>query len=200
VSSGRGRSGAGQRTRAGPDNQKDSVFGRLSTLTVASFAMGCSGIIAGLCVVHFLFAALSVQSSTVWVVQVAPIAFERQIDFEGCFNFRDLGGYATRDGRWVRPQRLYRADGPHALTPEDGVKVRALELATVIDLRTPQEVHERGCYVTVLADVVEYHLPMTDVLPTSTSSHAGRIRRSWRSSTATCSSVGRTRSPRSSRF
>jgi protein-tyrosine phosphatase len=57
------------------------------------------------------------------------------------------------------------ADGPHALTPQDGVKLRALELATVIDLRTPKEVHERGCYVTVLADVVEYHLPMTDVLP-----------------------------------
>lgn len=102
-----------------------------------------------------------------WVVQVAPIAFERQIRLEGCFNFRDLGGYATLDGHWVRPQRLYRADGPHALTQEDGVKLRALELATVIDLRTPHEVHERGCYVTALADVVEYHLPMTDVLPDS---------------------------------
>ena len=35
--------------------------------------------------------------------------------FAGCFNFRDLGGYATRDGRLVLPQRLYRADGPHTL-------------------------------------------------------------------------------------
>jgi protein-tyrosine phosphatase len=82
-------------------------------------------------------------------------------------SLRPAGGYATRDGHWVRTQQLYRAGGPHALTQEDVVKLRALELATVIDLRTPHEVHERGCYVTVLADVVEYHLPMTDVLPDS---------------------------------
>jgi protein-tyrosine phosphatase len=98
-------------------------------------------------------------------VSVAPVSFERRIEFAGCFNFRDLGGYATRDGHWVRPQRLYRADGPHALTTDDAVKLRTLELATVIDLRTAQEVRERGCYVTELTDVIEYHLPLTDVLP-----------------------------------
>ena len=99
------------------------------------------------------------------VVQIAPFGFERQIGFEGCFNFRDLGGYRTIDGRWLLPQRLYRADGPHALSPADSAKLRALDLATVIDLRTPQEAQDRGCYLAVLSDVVEYHLPMIDVLP-----------------------------------
>ncbi len=91
--------------------------------------------------------------------------FERQVAFAGCFNFRDLGGYTTRDDRLVLPQRLYRADGPHALDDADVAKLRGLELATVLDLRTAQEAEARGCYVTVLADVIEYHLPMIDVLP-----------------------------------
>jgi protein-tyrosine phosphatase len=91
--------------------------------------------------------------------------FERRIDFEGCFNFRDLGGYGTVDGRRVRTQWLYRADGPHALSAADVGKLNDLRLATVVDLRTPQEVTERGCYLAVLPDVVEHHLSMIDVLP-----------------------------------
>jgi protein-tyrosine phosphatase len=97
-------------------------------------------------------------------VQVAGLEFERKLSFEGCFNFRDLGGYRTPEGRWTRPQHLYRADGPHALSTADVEQLGALGLATVIDLRTPEEV-ERGCYASVLSDIVEYHLPMLDVLP-----------------------------------
>ena len=95
----------------------------------------------------------------------APIEFRRQLAFDGCFNFRDAGGYAALDGRIVRPQMLYRADGPHSLTAADITTLRGLGLATVIDLRTAEEAEQRGRYVTVLADVVEYHLPMVDVLP-----------------------------------
>jgi protein-tyrosine phosphatase len=91
--------------------------------------------------------------------------FERRISFEGCFNFRDLGGYRTVHGRRVRTQLLYRADGPHALSAADVGKLYDLRLATVVDLRTPQEVSERGCYVAVLPHVVEHHLSMIDVLP-----------------------------------
>jgi protein-tyrosine phosphatase len=94
--------------------------------------------------------------------------FARELSFEGCFNFRDLGGYPTRDGRWVRPRRLFRADGPHALTEGDTAALRALELACVIDLRTEGEVVARGSYVTVLESVIGYHLPLTDVLPDAT--------------------------------
>jgi protein-tyrosine phosphatase len=99
-------------------------------------------------------------------VHTAPLDFERELRFDGCFNFRDLGGYRTEDGRWTRPQRLYRADGPHALTETDAAKLGRLELATIVDLRNPDEV-ERGCYTAVVSDVMEYHLPMADVLPTT---------------------------------
>ena len=35
----------------------------------------------------------------------------RTLVFEGCVNFRDLGGYRTADGRMVAWRRLFRADG-----------------------------------------------------------------------------------------
>jgi protein-tyrosine phosphatase len=98
-------------------------------------------------------------------VRTAALNFERNIPLEGCYNFRDLGGYRTSDGRWTRPQQLYRADGPHALTAGDVRILEHMSIATVIDLRTPTEVEQRGCYTAAIANVVEYHLPMVDVLP-----------------------------------
>ena len=98
-------------------------------------------------------------------MQTEPLDFERQIPFEGCFNFRDLGGYGTIRGRHVRTGRLYRADGPHALSADDVDKLHGLHLATVVDLRTQREASERGRYVAVLPGVVEHHLSMIDVLP-----------------------------------
>jgi protein-tyrosine phosphatase len=100
-------------------------------------------------------------------MQIAPgeTNFERRLQFDGCFNFRDLGGYRTRDGFVVRPRRLFRADGPHALTEADGAMLRALSVTTILDLRTPDEAAERGHYSTSLPGVTTYSLPMTDVLP-----------------------------------
>jgi protein-tyrosine phosphatase len=93
------------------------------------------------------------------------MAFDRVLEFDGCFNFRDVGGYPTVDGRWVRPQYLYRADGPHALTARDESLLRALGLRTVLDLRTTDEGEQRGSYATHVDDVIVYRLPMLDALP-----------------------------------
>lgn len=38
----------------------------------------------------------------------------RFVELDGCFNFRDLGGYVTADGRQVRRRMIYRADALHA--------------------------------------------------------------------------------------
>ncbi|MGZ4688966.1 MAG: tyrosine-protein phosphatase [Acidimicrobiia bacterium] len=98
---------------------------------------------------------------------IAPgeTSFERHLAFDGCFNFRDLGGYRTRDGHALRPRRLFRADGPHALTDADGAMLRALSVTTVLDLRTTDEATERGHYAAALPGVLTYPVPMTDVLP-----------------------------------
>jgi protein-tyrosine phosphatase len=54
-------------------------------------------------------------------------------------NFRDLGGYRTSDGRWVKVGELYRADGLDALTDADLATVQALGIKLVCDLRTDGE-------------------------------------------------------------
>ncbi|QNP75807.1 GNAT family N-acetyltransferase [Streptomyces roseirectus] len=66
--------------------------------------------------------------------------------FETLHNFRDLGGYPTRDGRRVRPGLLYRSDSLGKLTEgtPDWHRFRALGIGTVIDLRDPEEATHRG--------------------------------------------------------
>ncbi|MGI8491332.1 MAG: tyrosine-protein phosphatase [Acidimicrobiales bacterium] len=92
---------------------------------------------------------------------------ERHIDLEGCFNFRDLGGYVGAGGRTVSWQRLFRSDGLHRLTPVDLERLADLGLRTVIDLRTPDEVERRGRIEWPAGDLAYHHLPMIDVLPPS---------------------------------
>ncbi|TMS00449.1 tyrosine-protein phosphatase [Nonomuraea basaltis] len=68
----------------------------------------------------------------------------RHIEFSNLCNFRDVGGYATRDGRTVQWQRLYRADSLGWLAGADLTTFRALRVRTVIDLRHPAEVEKSG--------------------------------------------------------
>jgi hypothetical protein len=68
----------------------------------------------------------------------------RLVPLSGAFNFRDLGGYRGLDGRHTRWGRLFRSDTLHELTEADIEALRALGLATVIDLRTTREVVRTG--------------------------------------------------------
>lgn len=54
-------------------------------------------------------------------------------------NFRDIGGYRTRDGRWVKVGQLYRSDSLDALSDADTATLQALGLKLVCDLRTDGE-------------------------------------------------------------
>ncbi len=63
----------------------------------------------------------------------------RRLEFEGAVNFRDLGGYATADGRHTRWRRLFRADSLADLTPSDLQRLETLGLQALIDFRTPIE-------------------------------------------------------------
>jgi protein-tyrosine phosphatase len=89
---------------------------------------------------------------------------ERLIPLQGCFNFRDLGGYRGAGGRTIRWRTLFRADGLSRLTADDLVRLGELGLRTVIDLRTADEVEE-GRIDPQHPDLVYHHLPMIDVLP-----------------------------------
>jgi protein-tyrosine phosphatase len=89
----------------------------------------------------------------------------RTLVFEGCVNFRDLGGYRTRDGREIGWRRLFRADGLNRLTATDRALLGELGLATVIDLRTVDEAEQRGRFPVDEVPVRYLDLPLTDVLP-----------------------------------
>ena len=69
---------------------------------------------------------------------------DRLVPLSGAFNFRDLGGYVTRDGRVTRWGSLFRSDTLHELTGADVAVLRSLGLATIIDLRTSRELEETG--------------------------------------------------------
>ncbi|MFF2950621.1 tyrosine-protein phosphatase [Kitasatospora sp. NPDC057965] len=69
----------------------------------------------------------------------------RHLDFEGPYNFRDLGGYPAAEGRTVRWGLLYRSSSLARLTSAaDQERFRALDIGTVIDLRYPWEIDRRG--------------------------------------------------------
>ncbi|MFF5205137.1 tyrosine-protein phosphatase [Streptosporangium sp. NPDC000396] len=68
----------------------------------------------------------------------------RHIEFARLHNFRDVGGYATEDGREVRWRRLYRSGSLHWLADDDLDRFHTLGVRTVIDLRHPEEIERRG--------------------------------------------------------
>lgn len=68
----------------------------------------------------------------------------RRVELEHTRNTRDLGGYATEDGRTLRWRVLYRSDELDRLDPEDVEELAARRLQTVFDLRTEVEREGRG--------------------------------------------------------
>ena len=63
---------------------------------------------------------------------------ERVLPMEGS-NFRDVGGYVTKDGRSVRWGRAFRSGAMPLLTETDYALAGQLKIATVIDLRSIEE-------------------------------------------------------------
>lgn len=68
---------------------------------------------------------------------------ERRIPFEGAHNFRDLGGYETRDGRHVRWGQVYRSDHLSELTEDDLVYMEKLGIRLVCDFRAQEEIDKQ---------------------------------------------------------
>jgi len=69
---------------------------------------------------------------------------ERHFPFEGCFNFRDIGGYRNSDGQLIRWGRYFRAGRQDRMTASDLRAVAQLGLKTQIDLRRPDELEDQG--------------------------------------------------------
>lgn len=67
----------------------------------------------------------------------------RHVPFEACWNFRDIGGYAT-PGATLAWRRYYRSGALEDMTPADRERLGGLDIATFIDLRRPGEVRAGG--------------------------------------------------------
>jgi protein-tyrosine phosphatase len=91
---------------------------------------------------------------------------DRHVTFEACFNFRDLGGYETTDGRRVRWGSVFRSDALHRLTDDDLEVALGLGLRTIIDLRSTEELDKHGRFARA-DEVAFHHLPFfeADAVP-----------------------------------
>ena len=63
----------------------------------------------------------------------------RRIELRGAYNFRDLGGYGTSEGKTIKWGRLFRSDNLSNLSGSDLKKIGELNLQLVVDLRSKQE-------------------------------------------------------------
>lgn len=83
---------------------------------------------------------------------------ERILPFNNINNFRDLGGYATLDGRILKWGQLFRSG--HLGTPDqfDRDLLQSLGIKTIIDLRSPQE--RRKMPDTVFQGIANLHIPL----------------------------------------
>ena len=89
--------------------------------------------------------------------------YARIIELDGCFNFRDLGGYRTQDGRHLRAGQFFRSDALHYMTETDVRTVRdELGVRIVIDLRSSAEVTSEGTGPLSSPPMAYHHLPLFD--------------------------------------
>jgi protein-tyrosine phosphatase len=70
---------------------------------------------------------------------------DRILPTTGVVNFRDYGGYATRDGGRVKQGVLWRSAQHMLATPDDLDMVQRLHLSAVVDLRGDSERAEYPC-------------------------------------------------------
>jgi protein-tyrosine phosphatase len=73
------------------------------------------------------------------------VSVSRLVPLAGAYNFRDLGGYPTEDGRRTTSGVLFRSDTLQELTADDVAHIRdELGVRRIVDLRSPGEVGVEG--------------------------------------------------------
>lgn len=68
------------------------------------------------------------------------ILAERHLPMTGGYNFRDLGGMQTKDGRYVKWGKIFRSDDLANLTPADLDYLAAIPVKTIVDFRSQSEI------------------------------------------------------------
>src|ERR1700738_3120781 len=81
----------------------------------------------------------------------------RHLNLAGASNFRDLGGYPTKDGRTVRWRQIFRSNHLGHVTEADIVVLRGLGLKSAFDFRGTEE---RVAATCGLAEIAVHSLPI----------------------------------------
>ncbi len=85
---------------------------------------------------------------------------ERRLAVEGAPNLRDLGGYETKDGRWVQWGKIFRSSNLGRLTDKGLDLVKRLDIKLVCDFRTEAEALKLPNRFPDSTDVAYLHLPI----------------------------------------
>ena len=81
----------------------------------------------------------------------------RHLNLAGASNFRDLGGYATRDGHTVRWRQIFRSNHLGHLTDDDATLLRSLGVKSAFDFRGTAE---RTAALCGMPDITVHSLPV----------------------------------------
>lgn len=83
-----------------------------------------------------------------WYFRLTPdggsplVVADRSLGIESARNFRDIGGYRTTDGRWVRSGLVYRSNKLNGLTDAEQQRLLSQRVTLDVDLRNAIERHE----------------------------------------------------------
>lgn len=97
----------------------------------------------------------------------AMLSGPRLLPLAGAFNFRDLGGYPTREGGTTRWGQIFRSDTLHELTDGDLELLRNLGLSLTIDLRSAAEVQLTGRGLMGAEPIAYLHLSVLQDVPST---------------------------------
>jgi protein-tyrosine phosphatase len=81
-----------------------------------------------------------------------PLFGPRHLDWEGCYNVRDLGGLLTADGSETRWRAVVRADSLGRLTPRGRRALLDHGVRTIVDLRASWEIQQEPSPFSVPSD------------------------------------------------
>ncbi|WP_329090817.1 MULTISPECIES: tyrosine-protein phosphatase [unclassified Streptosporangium] len=90
----------------------------------------------------------------------AVVPRDRNLDWDGCHNVRDLGGLRTADGRETLWGALVRSDAPERLSPAGWRALTDHGVRTVVDLRNDGD--WRGGTVSRPAGLTTVRVPLDD--------------------------------------
>ena len=87
----------------------------------------------------------------------------RQLNWEGCVNVRDLGGLSASDGRKTRWGAVVRSDTPAKLTAAGWAALYAYGIRTIISLRTHGMVEDELDFTSPYPDILTVQAAIEDI-------------------------------------